>query len=137
MASLNQITLIGNLTKDPETKTFENGGSVTNISVATNYTYKRKDGEKVEETEFFDCVLNGHSAKFAQDYAHKGMNVFVQGRLKTDTYEKDGVTQYRKKVRGDQFSILGNKSDNSTQDNNYEASSTEAKTDVETEFDKL
>lgn len=91
MASLNQVSLIGNLGQDPKMIAARTGGQVASLSVATvERGYTRKDGTKVEDsTEWHNVVCFGKLAEIAQKYLRKGSSVFVQGRLKTRSYEGD------------------------------------------------
>lgn len=91
MASLNQVSLIGNLGQDPKMIAACTGGQVASLSVATvERGYTRKDGTKVEDsTEWHNVVCFGKLAEIAQKYLRKGSSVFVQGRLKTRSYEGD------------------------------------------------
>lgn len=92
--SLNQTQIIGNLGRDPEVKTFDDGNQVANISVATTEKWKGKDGEPKEHTEWHRVVLRGPLAGIAERFLSKGSKVFIQGKNKTRQYEKDGVTHY-------------------------------------------
>lgn len=91
MASLNQVSLIGNLGQDPKMIAARTGGQIASLSVATvERGYTRKDGTKVEDsTEWHNVVCFGKLAEIAQKYLHKGSSVFIQGRLKTRSYEGD------------------------------------------------
>jgi single-strand DNA-binding protein len=101
---LNQVTLIGNLGRDPEGFDTRNGRGCR-LSVAT--TYKPKDGE--EQTEWHRVILFGQPADFALDYLAKGRQVFVQGRLKTSSYEKDGQKHYATDIIASRVNALGPK----------------------------
>jgi single-strand DNA-binding protein len=103
---LNQVTIIGNLGRDPEPFDTKNGRGCR-LSVAT--TYKPKDGE--EQTEWHRVVLFGQPADFAIDYLSKGRQVFVQGRLRTSSYEKDGQKHYSTDVIGTRVNALGPRPD--------------------------
>jgi single-strand DNA-binding protein len=105
MASVNKVILIGNLGKDPEMK---NGVAV--FSLATTYTWKDKDtGEKNEETEWSRCVAFGRLAEIVGEYLKKGSQVYVEGRLKTHKYEKEGVDHYQTQIILSQMTMLGGK----------------------------
>ena len=126
MSSLNQMTLIGNLGKDPEIRTFQNGNRVASFSVATTETWKDKaTGEKKQKTEWHNVSVFGNSVNFIEKYLKKGMQVFVQGKLETQEYEKDGIKRYATKIMvqgwDSKVQILGTKSDNSNEQNNYSA----------------
>lgn len=104
---INKVILIGNLGKDPEVKHLDGGSSVANFSLATSERYTNKQGEKVETTDWHNLELWGKQAEIAEKYLKKGSQIYVEGKLKTDSYEKDGVKQYRTKVRVLSFTMLG------------------------------
>lgn len=87
---LNKTQIIGNLTRDPELKTLPSGVKVANFSIATNYSYKNKDGEKMEEVEFHNVVAFGKQAEVIAQYCKKGSQLYVEGRLKTQSWEDAG-----------------------------------------------
>jgi len=103
--NLNQVTLIGRLTRDPEQKALPNGTAVVNFSIATSRTWKDKDGEKKEETEFHNCVAFGRTAEVIGQYLKKGQLANVVGRLQTRKWEKDGHTNYRTEIIVDQMQM--------------------------------
>jgi len=91
--SLNQVQLIGNLTKAPEIKQTQTGNSITSFSLALNRSVK--NGEQWDETtDYVDCVAFGKAAEAIHTYVNKGQKLFVQGRLQTRSYEKDGQKRY-------------------------------------------
>lgn len=95
---LNSVTLIGNLTKDPEMKALPTGANVTTFGLATNRKYKNKDGQYVDEPEYHNIVVFGPQAESCNKYLAKGTQVLIQGRLKTRDWEKDGVKHYRTEI---------------------------------------
>lgn len=107
MSSINRVLLLGNLGKDPDVKTIDSGKSVANFSIATTETWKNAKGEKVQDTTWHNIVLWGKPAEIAQKYLHKGDQVFIEGKIKTRSYEKDGVTKYITEVVGDNITLLG------------------------------
>lgn len=110
--SLNKIMLIGNVGQAPEIKRFENGGVVAQFSLATtDRGYTRKDGTKVEDkTEWFNIVLSGGHAEVAEKYIHKGDKLYVEGKIRTRSYEdRAGVTRYITEVYGYNVEMLGSK----------------------------
>lgn len=132
MASVNKVILIGNLGNDPEVQYSYGGESCFgNLSIATTNRKLTNDGSYVEETEWHRVSLFGKRAEFAKKYLRKGLQVYVEGKLKTRSYEKDGKRQYITEVLADQIQILGRKADNdkiaegSTQTNqgNFETTS--------------
>ena len=98
MSSVNKIFILGNVGQEPQIKTFDNGDSITNFSVATSDQWTDKSGEKRESTEWHNCVAYRQLAKIASDFIKKGSKVFVEGRIKTRSWEKEGVKQYRTEV---------------------------------------
>ena len=100
---LNKVQLYGNLTRDPEVKSLPSGSTVANFSIATNRVYKDKDGAKQEQTEFHNVVAFAKQADLIGQYMRKGKAIFVEGRLQTRSWEKDGAKQYRTEVVCEQF----------------------------------
>ena len=98
MSSVNKIFLLGNCGQEPQVKVFDNGDSITTFSLATSDHWTDKQGEKRESTEWFTCVAYRQLAKIAADFVKKGSKVFVEGRIKTRSWEKEGVKQYRTEV---------------------------------------
>ncbi|WP_375579471.1 single-stranded DNA-binding protein [Marivirga tractuosa] len=122
MQGVNKVILIGNLGKDPEVRHLDNGASVANFSIATTETYKdRNSGERVDQTEWHNIVLWRGLAEVAEKYLKKGDSVYIEGKLRTRSWEKEGVTRYTTEVVGDQLTMLGGKksSDDSGQSSNY------------------
>lgn len=120
---INKIILIGNLGKDPDIKTLQNDNKVANFSIAIYETYKDKSGEKQTSTEWVNCVVWGKLASVVEKYLKKGSKVYIEGKLKTDSYEKDGQTRYSTKVNVFSLEMLGGKTDKS---NNSQISNTSA-----------
>ena len=100
---LNKVMIYGNLTRDPEKKALPNGSSVCSFSLATNRTYNDKDGKKQEQTEYHNVVAFGKVADIMGQYLQKGRPVYIEGRLTTRSWEKDGVKQYRTEIIADTF----------------------------------
>ncbi len=100
---LNKVFLYGNLTRDPELRALPSGQQVASFSIATNRTYKNKEGEKQEATEFHNIVAFGRLADLIGQYLRKGRPVFVEGRLQTRSWEKDGEKKYRTEIVVDNF----------------------------------
>lgn len=95
---LNKATIIGNVTKDPEVKALPNGSKVSNFSVATNRTWKDKEGAKKEEVEFHNVVAFGVQADLIERYVKKGSQLLVEGRLQTRSWEADGKKNYKTEI---------------------------------------
>ncbi|MBL4652404.1 MAG: single-stranded DNA-binding protein [Flavobacteriales bacterium] len=115
MGSVNKVILVGNLGKDPEVRHFENGGSVASFPLATTESYKNKEtGERVTmPTDWHNISIRRPGlAKVAETYLKKGQQIYVEGKLRTRTYEKDGSTRYITEVVLDDFTMLSSKGDN-------------------------
>jgi single-strand DNA-binding protein len=117
MAGVNKVILVGHLGKDPEVRTFENSfdpskpNKVAKFSLATTETFKNKDGQKTDQTEWHNIVLRRGLAEIAEKYLRKGQLVYLEGKIKTRTYEKDGQTRYITEIEGDNMTMLGGKKD--------------------------
>ncbi|MCS4511295.1 single-stranded DNA-binding protein [Xylophilus ampelinus] len=109
MASVNKVIIVGNLGRDPETRTFPSGGQVCNIRVATTDRWKDKQsGEMREITEWHSIVFNDRLAEVAAQYLRKGSQVYVEGQLRTRKWtDKDGADRYSTEIRADQMQMLG------------------------------
>lgn len=108
MASVNKVTLIGNLGRDPEVRYSASGSAVANLAIATTRNWKDKtSGEKQEETEWHRVVFYDRLAEIAGEYLKKGKPVYIEGRLKTRKWEKDGHTNYTTEVIAEQMQLLG------------------------------
>jgi len=110
MAGVNRVILIGNLGKDPEIRTLEGGVKVANFSLATTETYKGKNGEKVDQTEWHNIVLWRGLAEVAESFLKKGNTIYIEGKLRTrDWTDKDGNKRYTTEVIADNMVMLGGK----------------------------
>ena len=109
MASFNRVILVGNLTRDPELRYIPSGMAVTDIGLAVNDRRKNAQGEWVEDTTFVDVTLWGRTAEVASEYLGKGSPVLIEGRLKLDTWEKEGKKQSKLRVVGEKMQMLGAK----------------------------
>jgi single-strand DNA-binding protein len=109
MANVNKVILIGNVTRDPEVKFTSKGSAVTDIGLAINRNYTLDNGEKREETTYVDVELWGRLAEIAGEYAKKGRPVYIEGRLRMDTWEDkaSGQKRSRMKVVGENLQLLG------------------------------
>ncbi|MEQ8907137.1 single-stranded DNA-binding protein [Ekhidna sp.] len=116
MSGVNKVILVGRLGKDPEVRHLENGATVANFSMATSETYKdRQTGEKREQTEWHNVVLWRGLAEVAEKYVKKGDMIYIEGKLRTRSWEKDGVTRYTTEVVGDNMTMLGGSGGGSSQ----------------------
>jgi len=107
MASFNKVILVGNLTRDPELRYIPSGTAVTEIGLAVNDRRKGPNGDWIEETTFVDVTLWARTAEVASEYLSKGSSVLIEGRLKLDTWEKDGKKNYKLRVVGETMQMLG------------------------------
>lgn len=114
MASVNKVILMGNLGRDPEIRYMPNGEAVANFSIATTENWKDKSGAKQEKTEWHNIVMYRRLAEIAGEYLKKGRPVYIEGRLQTRKWEKDGVTRYSTEIIADQMQMLGSGRDSST-----------------------
>lgn len=109
-ASLNKVILMGNLGKDPETRTLESGAVMCRFSIATTETYKnRQNGERTSHTEWHNIVLWRGLAEVADKYLHKGDKVLIEGRIRTRSWEdkESGQMRYSTEILGDQMQMMG------------------------------
>jgi single-strand DNA-binding protein len=109
MASLNRATLIGNLGRDPELRYLPNGDETVTISLATTDTWRDKEGNRQESTEWHRVVFYKGLAKVVADYLVQGSTIYVEGKLKTRKYEKDGADHYVTEIRAKELLMLGGK----------------------------
>lgn len=109
MANLNKVMIIGNLTRDPEIKYTPKGSAIADVALAINRNYTTDSGEKREETTYVDVVLYGRLAEIAGEYLKKGRPVYIEGRLKLDTWDDKATGQKRSKMRvvGEGLQLLG------------------------------
>lgn len=111
MASFNLVVLMGNLTRDPEVRYLQSGTAVSEIGLAVNDRRKNQNGEWVDETTFVDVTLWGRTAEIANEYLSKGSPVLVEGRLKLDTWEKEGKKNSKLRVVCERLVMLGGRGD--------------------------
>jgi len=110
MSGVNKVILIGRLGKDPEVRNLDNGAVVANFSIATSESYKdRTTGEKKEITEWHNIVLWRGLAEISQKFLRKGDMVYIEGKLRTRSWEKDGVTRYTTEIVADNMNMLSPK----------------------------
>ena len=108
MASFNRVVLLGNLTRDIELRYIGSGTAVTDIGLAVNDRVKKND-QWVDETTFVDITLWGRTAEVANEYLSKGSSVLIEGRLKMESWEKDGQKRTKLKVIGERMQMVGGK----------------------------
>ena len=111
MASVNKVILVGNLGKDPEVRYMPSGDAITNITLATTDSWKDKNGEKQEKTEWHRVAFFSRLAEIAGEYLKKGSQVYVEGRLQTRKWQdKDGQDRYTTEIVADRMQMLGSRS---------------------------
>ncbi|WP_315076657.1 single-stranded DNA-binding protein [Acinetobacter guillouiae] len=110
MRGVNKVILVGTLGRDPETKTFPNGGSLTQFSIATSESWTDKNsGERKEQTEWHRIVLHNRLGEIAQQYLRKGSKVYIEGSLRTRQWtDQNGQERYTTEIRGEQMQMLDN-----------------------------
>ena len=112
MASLNKVQIIGNLGRDPEIRYMPSGDAIANIAVATSYKSKdRNTGEAKETTEWHRITFFGRMAELVGEYLKKGSSVYVEGRLQTRKYQKDGVDHYATDIVAENMQFLSPRPD--------------------------
>lgn len=112
MAGVNKVILVGNLGQDPEIRYMSDGTAVTTFRIATSETWKDKQtGEKKEQTEWHRIVAWRRLGEICGEYLSKGSQVYVEGKLQTRTWEKDGVTRYTTEIVASTVQFLGGRSD--------------------------
>ena len=108
MAGVNKVILVGHLGKDPEIRVVESGRKVANFSLATTESYRDKNGERVDNTKWHNLVFWGPVAEVIEKYLKKGSQIYVEGKLRTRSYEdKDKVKKYITEVVGQTLTMLG------------------------------
>ncbi|HKK19723.1 MAG TPA: single-stranded DNA-binding protein [Opitutales bacterium] len=113
MASFNKVILLGNLTRDPETRVTANGNTICKLGLATSRVYSTRDGERREETTFVDIDAFGKQAEVITKYMRKGRPLMVEGRLKLDQWEtNEGQKRSKLGVVLENFQFIGGRDDN-------------------------
>ncbi|WP_257657456.1 single-stranded DNA-binding protein [Parapedobacter lycopersici] len=111
MSGINKVILVGHLGKDPEIRHLEGNVTVASFPLATSETYN-KDGRKMEQTEWHNIVMWRGLAEVAAKYLFKGKLVYIEGKLRTRTYEdKEGIRRYTTEIVAENFTLLGRRSD--------------------------
>ena len=109
---VNKVILVGTLGKDPETRSSQAGGALATVSIATNETWKDKNGEKQERTEWHRVKFFGRLAEIAGEYLKKGSQVYIEGSLRTEKYtDKQGVEKYSTDIIANEMQMLGGRPD--------------------------
>ena len=107
---VNKVILVGNVGKDPETRYMPNGNAVTNVTLATSESWKDKNtGEKQERTEWHRVVFYQRLAEVVAEYVKKGSKLYVEGSLRTNAWEQDGVKRYTTEIIANEMQMLDGK----------------------------
>lgn len=110
MASVNKAIVLGNVGQDPEIRYTANGDAVCNFSIATTDTWKDKNGQRQERTEWHNIVMYRKLAEIAGEYVRKGSSIYIEGRIQTRKWQtKDGQDRYTTEIIADQMQMLGNR----------------------------
>ena len=118
MSGINKVILVGNLGKDPEVKTLDGGAKVARFTLATTESYKdRQSGERKDLTEWHNVVCWRNLAEIAEKYLSKGKQIYVEGKLRTRSWDDNGVRKYTTEVVADGFTMLGRAEGASAGDN--------------------
>lgn len=105
--SINKVILVGNVGRDPEIRHLDKGVAVARFSLATTENYTAKTGEKISNTEWHNIVAWRQLAELSEKYIKKGSQIYIEGRLRTRDYEKDGVKHYTTEINADTIQLLG------------------------------
>lgn len=112
---INKVILVGNLGRDPETRYTQSGGAVTNVTLATSESWKDKQsGEQTEKTEWHRIVFFNRLGEIAGEYLKKGSKIYVEGKLQTRKYEKNGVDTWTTEIVGNEMQMLDSKGGQNT-----------------------
>lgn len=109
MKGVNKVILLGHLGRDPEVKYTQSGTAVARFSLATNERFKGKDGQWQDKTEWHNVVLWQRLAELAGEHLHKGEKVYIEGRLETRSWDKDGEKRYTTSIVASELVLLGNR----------------------------
>lgn len=131
MSGINKVILVGHLGKDPEVRHLDGGVSVASFPLATSETFN-KDGRKIEQTEWHNIVMWRGLADVAAKYLQKGKLVYIEGKLRTRSFEdKGGIKKYTTEIVAENFTILGRKSDFDTNDTQKQPAKAEIAADAD------
>jgi len=122
--SVNKVILVGNVGKDPEVKYLEQDVAVAKFTLATSESYKAKNGERVETTEWHNIVLWRGLAKVAEQYVKKGSKLFIEGKITHRQYEQDGVTKFFTEIVGNNMVMLDSKKSQESSNESYNKATT-------------
>jgi single-strand DNA-binding protein len=111
MSGVNKVILVGNVGKDPEVKYLEGGVAIAKFPLATSEVYKNREGQRVEQTEWHNIVLWRGLAEIAEKYVHKGKQLYIEGRIRTRSYEENNVKKYFTEIVAESMTLLGKPND--------------------------
>lgn|SRR5574344_1466127 len=116
MSGINKVILVGNLGKDPEVRTLENGLKRASFSLATTENYKDKNGQRVSQTEWHNIICWRNLADIAEQYLTKGKQIYLEGKIRTRSWDDNGIKKYTTEIVADTFTMLGsaNRDENAT-----------------------
>ena len=121
MAGVNKVIILGNLGADPELRSSPSGITTCRLSIATSMNWTDKNsGEKKEKTEWHRIVFFGRSAEVLDQYVKKGQQLYVEGRLQTNKYEKDGIERYSTDIIGESFNFISGSGSGSSNNNQFQ-----------------
>ena len=121
MAGVNKVILLGNLVKDPEVRTIDNGKKVASFTMATTEAYKNKKGERIVNTTWHNIVFWGPVCDVIERYLKKGNQVYIEGKITNRSYEdKEGIKKYITEINGQNLTLLGNPSEANVESNNVD-----------------
>lgn len=113
MAGVNKVILVGNLGKDPEVRHLEGGATVANFPLATSESYKDRNGNRVDQTEWHNVVVWRGLAEVAEKYLKKGSQVYIEGKIRTRSWDdQSGQKRYTTEIVADQMTMLGRRDEN-------------------------
>ncbi|MFM7217500.1 MAG: single-stranded DNA-binding protein [Bacteroidota bacterium] len=124
MSGVNKVILVGNVGKDPEVKYLEGGVPVAKFPLATSESYKNREGQRVEQTEWHNIVLWRGLAEVAEKYVRKGKQLYIEGKIRTRSYEENGTKKYFTEIIADSMTLLGDPRGNSNNGSQPEGSMT-------------
>jgi single-strand DNA-binding protein len=128
---INKAIIVGNLGQDPEKKVTENGITITTFSVATTEKWKDKNsGENIEQTEWHRVVTFRRLAEICADFLRKGSKVYIEGKLQTRSWEKDGIKRYSTEIVAQEMKMLDSRSADNLKDIEKPESSSQVKVDI-------
>jgi len=129
--SVNKVILIGNVGKDPEIRHLDSGVAVANFTLATSESYNAKNGERVTNTEWHNIVMWRGLADVVEKYVKKGSKLFIEGKITSRQYEKDGQTKYFTEIVANNMVMLDSKGSTGNSGNTTTTTTTETKPTVD------